>query len=210
MTISTSITLFANERFAARFAAAPSDPLANLLGTWVGTGFNQIWRPLATSNNLGTGDHFLELNLTSELTQFSVIRGNIPNRGLGAQPDRNLSGLTYLQQVSDSQLNTGIHIEPGLWISVPASAIPATPASVARLASIPHGTTILLQGTAVTGTGNPTIPAVSISPISPTTPTGNGTPFPETDLTTTFQTRQPSQANPPGSPPPCWPIPIRC
>jgi hypothetical protein len=37
---------------------------------------------------------------------------------------------------------------------------------VARLASIPHGTTILLQGTARTAAGAPTIPDVSIKPFT--------------------------------------------
>ena len=48
--------------------------------------------------------------------------------------------------------------------SAPASA-PAEPAETyARMASIPHGTTINAQGTASTAAGPPTIPRVDITP----------------------------------------------
>jgi hypothetical protein len=59
---------------------------------------------------------------------------------------------------------------------------------VARLASIPHGTTIMLQGTAHTAAGAPTIPDVSIKPF----PIGQPNPpidFPEQTLATPTQFR---------------------
>ena len=93
-------------------------------------------------------------NLTSDQLAFDVIQGQIPNRGL-LQPDINMFGLTYLQQVSDKNLNAGLHIEPGLWVDIPATTDPKETPSVARLASIPHGTTILAQGTASTSAGAP-------------------------------------------------------
>ena len=87
--------------------------------------------------------------MTSEQLEFTAISGQIPNRGL-LQPDINMFGLTYLQQISDANLKAGLHIEPGLWVAIPKTSDPNVPPTVARLASIPHGTTILVQGTAST------------------------------------------------------------
>ena len=140
--------------------ASPLGPLAGLVGKWSGKGFNIIWRP-----DFGTQDHFLELNVTSEQLEFSAISGSIPNRGL-LQPDINMFGLTYLQQISDANLKAGLHIEPGLWLAVPKTTDPAEGPTVARLASIPHGTTIVAQGTASTVAGPPTIPGTSIKPFT--------------------------------------------
>jgi hypothetical protein len=134
---------------AAPTAAAPAKPnplglLAGLFGKWTGKGFNTIWR----LDHVSGQDHFLELNVTSETLEFSAIPGAIPNRGL-LQGDINMFGLTYLQQISDANLKAGLHIEPGLWVNIPKTANPNEPATVARLASIPHGTTIVAQGTAL-------------------------------------------------------------
>ncbi len=159
--------------------ANPLGPLAGLAGKWTGRGFNVIWRP----NHTPAGqDRFLELNVTSEQLEFDTISGPIPNRGL-LQPDINMFGLTYLQQISDANLNAGLHIEPGLWVAVPATSNPREAPTVARLASIPHGTTIVAQGTTSTVAAAPAIPAVSIRPFS----IGNSSArisFPEQTLTT--------------------------
>src|ERR1700758_1848016 len=80
----------------------PLGPLADLPGKWVGKGFNQIWRPFH-----GTSDRFLELNLTEETLEFSESVGAIPNRGL-LQPDIELAGIHYLQQITDTLSNKGI------------------------------------------------------------------------------------------------------
>jgi hypothetical protein len=140
-------------------------PLAGLAGTWSGQGFNTIWRP-----HRDTSDHFLELNVTNDQIDLQVINGQIPNRGL-LTPQIFMHGLTYLQQISDANVSVngvpaGLHIEPGVWINVPPTTDPQEPATVARLASIPHGTTITIQGTAVTGTGGPLIPDVSLTPFN--------------------------------------------
>jgi hypothetical protein len=170
--------------------APPSDlgPLQGLVGTWTGTGLNIIWRPDQPASR---SDHFLELNLTAETLEFDVIPGTIPNRGL-LQADLTMTGVRYLQQISDSNLNAGLHLEPGLWLSVPATTDPALQPTVARLASIPHGTTIVAQGLASSGTGAPTIPPVSITPFAIGNPSSPVT-FPEQTLTTvsTFRTSGP-------------------
>jgi len=173
---------------AAAAAPSPLGPLAGLKGTWKGRGFNQIWRPFH-----GTQDRFLELNETEEVLQFVEIPGDIPNRGL-LQADITLHGLTYLQKINDANVKqngkpAGIHIEPGIWVSVPATTNPLDPPTVARLANIPHGTSLVAQGSALQSTGAPTIAPASIVPFTITPP---NTPinFPEQNLgiPTTFRT----------------------
>jgi hypothetical protein len=164
-------------------------PLAGLAGHWRGTGFNVIWRPDHVPGNPGQ-DRFLELNLTSEQLTFDPIPGAIPNRGL-LQDDINMFGLTYLQQISDSNLDAGLHIEPGIWARVPETEDPAEPETVVRMASIPHGTTIVAQGLSRTVNGGPLIQDVSIKPFPIGAP-GNPITFPEQDLGTATQFRTPA------------------
>jgi hypothetical protein len=156
--------------------ANPLGPLAGLAGKWSGQGFNVIWRPDHTAGQ----DHFLELNVTSDQIEFDAISGPIPNRGL-LQPDINMFGLTYLQQITDANLKAGLHIEPGLWVDIPATTDPREGPSVARLASIPHGTTIVAQGTAVTAAAAPSIPTIGIKPFTIGHP-GSTLDFPEQTL----------------------------
>ena len=177
----------------ARVAGLPVEPLgalAGLRGTWKGTGFNQIWRPLD-----GPQDHFLELNETEEVLQFVEIPGDIPNRGL-LQPDILLHGLTYLQKINDANVKqngrpAGIHIEPGIWVIVPSTTNPADPQTVARLANIPHGTSLVAQGTATTSNGAPNFPPASITPFKIGQP-GSLVPFPESTLSNPSNFRTPA------------------
>ena len=108
-------------------------PLASLPGSWSGTGFNAIWRPdNEQSPENSKVRRFLELNLTSETLEFHVIPGVVPNRGLATQTDLGLYGLHYLQRISDADLppfptaGQALHIEPGLFMNVPASTSPRT------------------------------------------------------------------------------------
>ncbi len=135
-------------------------PLAELPGTWSGEGFNTIWRP-----HHGGQDRFLELNITNETLVFTPIKGPIPNRGL-LMPDIEMFGLTYMQQISDRATGAGLHIEPGIWAHVPRTSNPAEPESVVRMATIPHGTAILAQGTAQTLAGPPKIVENNIIPFA--------------------------------------------
>jgi hypothetical protein len=149
-------------------------PLAAFVGTWSGRGLNTIFRP----DNSKTPTHFvppiasdnvLELNLTQETLSFSAPLGNIPNRGSGSQGDIFLNGVPYLQTINDvtSQPPTGIHFEPGIWLSVPVTSNPNEPQTVARMASIPHGTTIVAQGVVLGSiNGKPQIAAVDITPFA--------------------------------------------
>jgi hypothetical protein len=178
-------------------AAAPNPlgPLADFPGTWKGHGFNTIWRPhqVGLPGDPPKQDRVLELNLTQETLQFTRIPGSIPNRGL-LEPDIELFGVTYLQQISDRLMKTGIHAEPGVWVSVPVTEDPAEKASVVRMGSIPHGTTINAQGEAFSVNGGPQIKPNDITPFVIGDPT-KLVKFPETDLAvaTKFRIPQPPQ-----------------
>ncbi|KAK5675615.1 hypothetical protein LTS10_011715 [Elasticomyces elasticus] len=139
-------------------------------------------------------DNILELNLTTEQLTFGSTIGDIPNRGLFGQPDITLTGLPYLQTIQDVTNvitgrgdrtdHDGIHFEPGMWLHVPESTVnPTIGATVVRMASIPHGTTINAQGlvpkehedTASGGAkGKPQFDKIDITP----TLLADGTPIP--------------------------------
>ena len=149
-------------------------PLAAFAGTWMGSGFNTIFRPESTQTPTPLpvpvppppSDNILELNLTSETLAFSPALGSVPNRGM-VQGDIFLNGVPYLQAINDVTTpgqSIGIHAEPGLWMIVPSTTDPAEGQTLVRMASIPHGTTIVAQGTATTFNGPPTIPVVDITP----------------------------------------------
>lgn len=174
---------------AAPTAAPPLGVLANFTGEFAGTGFNTIFRPNSAAPTTTIfpksvnpapptppSENVLELNLTTETLSFSSPLGSVPNRGLEAQNDIFLNGVPYVQAINDvtnqetgkgDASPTGIHFEPGLWMAIPATkTIPVLAASLVRMASIPHGTTINAQCLAPTATinGPPTIPPVSITP----------------------------------------------
>src|SRR5262252_1560914 len=133
--------------------AGPTDTplglLEGLKGTWIGKGFNVIWRPF--QGGPPNQDRFLELNLTEETLRFEEIPGPIPNRGL-LQADINMFGLWYLQTIADANIKdadgkpAGLHLEPGIWATVPQTEHPQEIPTVVRMATIPHGTSVLAQG----------------------------------------------------------------
>jgi hypothetical protein len=186
---------------AAAAAVAPAHPagalgpLAQLPGTWEGHGFNTIWRPHHSGQ-----DRFLELNLTKETLVFKQINGAIPNRGL-LNPDIEMFGLTYMQQISEIPSGAGLHIEPGIWAHVPPTNNPSEPSTVVRMASIPHGTVMLAQGTSQFLEGPPNhisdnniIPfAIGSSPPANSEFENAKSEFPELDLSrpTTFRQMSP-------------------
>jgi len=169
---------FAHHRHAATAAfaeaAVPEDLLGLLRGfvghepkakpsrQWAGKGFNLIWRPTPSGLNL-----FLQLMFTDERLQFTDISGSgVANRGF-KQGDITLGAMAYLQEIKDSFDGSDQHFEPGVWTHVPATTAPKEDPTVVRMGSIPHGTTINLQGTALAAKGldmNALIPAASITP----------------------------------------------
>ena len=161
--------------------------LSNFAGVFAGTGLNLIFRPNSAGGTTfpkpvspapptAPNENVLEINLTEETLTFSDPLGSVPNRGLGTQTDIFLNGVPYVQAISDVTNPTtgnadappsGIHFEPGLWMHVPATTVdPNLGESLARMASIPHGTTINAQCLAPSSSssGAPNIPAVDITP----------------------------------------------
>jgi hypothetical protein len=174
--------------------------IASFTGTFKGAGFNTIFRPqdsAATPTPLpnpahGPDDNILELNLTEETLSFSPALGSIPNRGM-VQGDVFLNGIPYLQainDVSDPDQPIGIHLEPGVWLSVPPTTVPAEGATLVRMASIPHGTTIEAQGISSTVAGAPVIEPVDIRPF-PIGDPGAPITFPSQDVNDTGTFRVP-------------------
>lgn len=118
-------------------------------------GFNLIFRPRPGDDKTdfpesppnGPNDNILELNLTTEQLTFGATIGDIPNRGLifNKQSDINLGGLPYLQTIQDvtnpatgrgdNPIPTGIHFEPGMWLTVPDTTNPKNAASLVRMGS---------------------------------------------------------------------------
>ena len=178
-------------------AGATDTPLGfleGLKGTWTGNGFNSIWRPF--QGGPPNQDRFLELNLTEETLRFEEIPGPIPNRGL-LQSDINMFGLWYLQTIADANIKdggkpAGLHLEPGIWATVPQTEHPQEVPTVVRMASIPHGTTVLAQGLAFTSPEGPNITDVNITPFEINNP-AKLVPFPESTLSTPSEFRTPRE-----------------
>ncbi len=158
---------------------SPYGLLSDLPGTWIGRGYNLISLPDFDSKSPSTGPQpfRLLLNSTKETLTFNKIDGAIPNRGslvdidqlTVGQKDINLFGLTYLQQVSDAVTGAGMHIEPGIWVNVPATdVLPVLGATLVRMATIPHGNSVLAQSTfSAIVHGGPIIFTVDSTPIGP-------------------------------------------
>jgi len=152
--------------------------LQNLAGTWQGTGFNLIARP----DEVDQANLYLQLSQTAETLTVTPIGSPIPNRGFG-QRDIELHGLNYLQKISDRLTGGALHLEPGLWVTqgptdYPGEQPPPSGQIIARMGSIPHGTTILAQGNAAKFTGPPVLPADGAPYAGSVFPSFNSTPFP--------------------------------
>lgn len=150
--------------------------LTDLIGNWVGNGFNLISKP-----GLDVDKPFvLQVNPTKEVLNFSPISGSVPDRG-SVQPDLTIFGLTYSQQVSDANTSELLHVERGMWINQSAGDPP--PQTITRLSTIPHGDSLLASGVAVSVAGGPTIapadPTPTVAATGEKTPPGYFPPDPE-------------------------------
>ena len=176
------------------FRAVPSQrvtadnlgPLRDLPGFWEGTGFNLIARPDFSGDS--PNGIFLELNLLRETIEFTTIGSPVFNRG-SLQDDIAIYGVTYLHRVTDGVTGEALHIEPGIWLNIPATTDPQADVSIARLATIPHGNAICTVGFVqeVVPDGLPTIPPANTVPFpvgGQPPPPGTPNPFPEYDLST--------------------------
>ena len=138
----------------------------DLVGIWEGPGFNQIILPTQDRSVFRR-----KFDATFERFEFTPDIGPVANRGFKRQGDINLRGVRYLQTVRNRDLTPEgkeeeLHVEPGFFLSVPATTVPEAGASIVRQGSIPHGTNVLLQGSGFKIDGGPTIVAADTTPIS--------------------------------------------
>ncbi|WP_434388697.1 heme-binding protein [Melittangium boletus] len=132
--------------------------LSELAGTWVGRGFNLISKP-----GLAVDKPFvLQVNSTFETLTFDPINAPIPNRG-SVGPDLTIFGLGYEQRVTDAKTNGLLHTERGMWINVTPDGSDAQ--QITRLSTIPHGDSLLAQGSALRAPGGPLIAPISAVPL---------------------------------------------
>lgn len=162
-------------------------PLEHLVGTWKaeGTGWNMIALPFQGAPAPPAGFRFrILMNQYNEELQFTFVDDDVPNRGLlragEVDSDQLVVTLDYQQKIAqiaaedrpDSSGLAGaaglpIHHEPGLWLyeknrrTKDDDIRGEVELDVARLASIPHGNSILALGRSEVHQGMPPIPAVS-------------------------------------------------
>jgi hypothetical protein len=129
----------------------------------------------------------LLMNQYDEELQFTFVDDDVPNRGLsradGPDPDQFVVTLDYQQKIAQviaedrppspfaGAPGLPIHHEPGLWLyeknrrsnddHIIGDQVSEVELKVARLASIPHGNSVLAIGTAVEHKGKPNIPPLS-------------------------------------------------
>lgn len=165
-------------------------PLQHLLGAWTGngTGWNMIALPFHGAPSPPAGFKFRVLmNQYSEKLLFTFVDDNVKNRGL-ARPDvtgfdQFVAVLDYQQQIRQDvaedrppsiflgEPREAIHHEPGLWLyeknrrtkddQIKLDEVTEVELDVARLASIPHGNSVLALGKSAVHDGMPPIPPLS-------------------------------------------------
>ena len=150
-------------------------PLAPLVGRWEGksTGWNMIALPFKDTANPKIPFRIL-MNQYDEKLDFFTVGDKIPNRG--KHEDQEVATLDYQQVVTQidaedfphsglaGPAGSDIHHEPGLWIHVKEGQPKINDINIARLASIPHGNSVLATGTAKQVDGMPEIPGISALP----------------------------------------------
>lgn len=165
-------------------------PLEQLLGVWTanGTGWNMIALPFQNAPAAPAGFKFrLLMNQYDEELRFTFVDDGVPNRGLTRAGDPDFDQfvvtLDYQQRIAQvaaedrpPSLDAGaaglpIHHEPGLWLydknrrakddHIVGDQVSEVVLDVARLASIPHGNSVLALGRSERHDGMPEIPALS-------------------------------------------------
>lgn len=161
-------------------------PLGLLPGVWSnlpdlpGRGWNMIALPFATRPGSPL-DYRLLLNQYNEELEFFLVDKGVPNRGVqrdGAttiQTDQLVVTIDYEQDIHQiaaedfpvsgkaGNADLAIHHEPGLWLHMLDQVQDGL--DIARLATIPHGDSVLALGRSRTFDGPPKIPAVNGLPI---------------------------------------------
>jgi hypothetical protein len=159
-------------------------PLQHLPGTWKSA--DRGWNMIALPFEKGPFNYRLLLNQYQETLKFTLVDKGVPNRGLEKDqvpndgpdlgPDQFLVTIDYEQSIKqlaatdafDDSGNTSglegegclpIHHEPGLWLHMIDERTDGL--DIARLATIPHGDSVLALGKSDKSQGTPDIPRVS-------------------------------------------------
>jgi hypothetical protein len=129
--------------------------LGDLVGTWMGVGFNMVTLPaFGPKKNNGAREEFrVVADATHEIMEFDPIGAPFPNRGSFKEPDShvgqhdiNIYGVRYRQRVANAETHQPMHMESGFWLLVPETEIPPLPETLVRQAVIPHGNSLLALG----------------------------------------------------------------
>lgn len=166
-------------------------PLKHLVGVWTaqGTGWNMIALPFQGAPASPAGSKFrILMNQYDEVLKFDFVDDRVKNRGLSRNGesgfDQVVAALDYQQKiaqvVAEDRPSSGglaggaklaIHHEPGLWLyeknrrvkddKIMGDVVSEVELRVARLASIPHGNSVLAIGTSEEVNGMPHIPSLS-------------------------------------------------
>lgn len=152
--------------------ASELGPLADLIGTWVGS---EGWELIAVPE----GDKSFRVILRPyiEVVTFEAIGAPVPNRG-GAAPDLFIAGLLYQMRIADKETNEPLHLENGMWLNLGKSQ----EKPIVRQASIPHGDVLLALGDSYAASGAPEIPTFDALPKpGPDAPFGYAEKYPLSD-----------------------------
>jgi len=152
-------------------------PLKLLPGHWrsEGRGWNMIALPFAPA-----GANFRVLmNQYNEDLKFSLVDKGVPNRGIDEDndidSDQFVVTLDYEQRIDQiavedfpesgkaGDLGIAIHHEPGLWLHMINETTNGL--DIARLATVPHGDSVMALGKSKTINGPPEIPTLDGLPI---------------------------------------------
>ncbi len=158
-------------------------PLKLLPGKWksTGNGWNMIALPFQDAPAPPAGNNFrILMNQYDEELNFTFIDSGVPNRGLlnpalGPDFDQLVVTLDYQQQIKQQVAvdfpassfaggaGLAIHHEPGLWLHM--KNLRTGGIDIARLASVPHGNSVLALGESSVVEGAPIIPGINGLPI---------------------------------------------
>ena len=165
-------------------------PLKLLPGKWAnvpnlqGRGWNMIALPFVAPPPQGVPfslNYRLLVNQYNEELEFTLVDKAVPNRGVRLAPgtpantDQFLVTLDYQQSIKQiaaddfpksglaGPAGAAIHHEPGLWLHMTNGITDSL--NIARLASIPHGDSVLALGQSSEHVGSPSTPDISGLPI---------------------------------------------
>ena len=165
-------------------------PLKLLPGKWAnvpnlqGRGWNMIALPFVTPPPQGVPfplNYRLLVNQYNEELEFTLVDKAVPNRGVRLSPgtpantDQFLVTLDYQQSIKQiaaddfpksglaGPAGAAIHHEPGLWLHMTNGITDSL--NIARLASIPHGDSVLALGQSSEHVGSLSIPDINGLPI---------------------------------------------